>query len=95
MINSPAKNDNAYPDIMSLSTLKPELDNTHSVATYKVLPLDFLHMKSMPTLDSVDIDHMVPDVTSAVPESRCIWKYVHFFVWLFPLLCSSFLTPIS
>ncbi|KNA16432.1 hypothetical protein SOVF_089030 isoform B [Spinacia oleracea] len=74
VINSPAKNDNAYPDIMSLSTLKPELDNTHSVATYKVLPLDFLHMKSMPTLDSVDIDHMVPDVTSAVPESRCIWN---------------------
>uniref|UniRef100_A0A803L5Z7 AIPP2-like SPOC-like domain-containing protein n=2 Tax=Chenopodium quinoa TaxID=63459 RepID=A0A803L5Z7_CHEQI len=74
VINSPAKNVNAYPDLrMSLSTLKADLADIkrkdNDVSSFKVQ-----HMKVKPTIDPVNLDHMAPNLTSAVPESRCIWR---------------------
>ncbi|XP_021765659.1 uncharacterized protein LOC110730189 [Chenopodium quinoa] len=74
VINSPAKNVNAYPDLrMSLSTQKAELAeikrNNNDVSSFTVQ-----HMKVKPTIDPVNLDHMAPNLTSAVPESRCIWR---------------------
>lgn len=81
VVNSPAKDVNAYPDQRaSLYTQKTEFDKTtrddndHSVASYKVLPFDFQDIKATPLLDPVDFDHLALSLTSAVPESRCIWK---------------------
>lgn len=81
LINSPANIANAYTDQgVSLSTQKPDFgditrnDNDHSVASYKILPLDFQHVKVKSIVDSADIDHTVPSAISAVPESGSVWK---------------------
>lgn len=96
LINSPANIANAYTDQgVSLSTQKPDFgditrnDNDHSVASYKILPLDFQHVKVKSIVDSADIDHTVPSAISAVPESGSVWKYVYFFIFIVPLVCDS------